>query len=159
MLQGGRGNVLYPLFFYGGERSVSDYIKNELSQKIYRKMHSSDSREQEVMVDPATLMLIAKISIAVIKAIKACKESADDRETIVRKPSLANEGVLKSIVRKKLGWWKYFIIGKKIISAMKEMGTEVDHNDLNQSGLFDDLSEGHQQGVFKVWDGNRYYEL
>ena len=120
-------------------------------------MHSSDSREQEVMVDPATLMLIAKISISIIKAIKACKDSAEDRESIVRDPSLADEGVLKGIVRKKLGWWKYFLIGGKVISAIKEMGTEVNHNDLTQSGLYDDLSEGHKRGVFE--DGHRYYEL
>ena len=136
---------------------MNNYIENELSQKIYQKMHSNNKEEQEVMVAPATLALIARITISVIKAIKACKESSEDRENIIRNPSSADEDTLKRIVRKKLGWWKYFLIGGKVIKSIKETGKEVAHNDLNQAGLFDDASHTGKSGRFE--DGTQYYEL
>ena len=133
---------------------MNDYIQNDLSHKIYRKMNAGNSKEQEVFLDPATIMLIAKISLAVIRAIKHCKESAEDRESIVRDPSTSDEDMLRRIVKKKPGWWKYFLIGGKVISAIKDTGKEVAHNDLNQAGLFDNTGKS---GTFE--DGTKYYEL
>tara|TARA_R110000824_G_scaffold282601_20_gene470932 strand:- start:2773 stop:3189 length:417 start_codon:yes stop_codon:yes gene_type:complete len=138
---------------------MSDYVKNVLSHKIYNKMHNADGRSQEVAIDPATIVLIAKISISVIRFIKNCKGSAEEREGVIRNPGIDGDGILKSIVRKKLGWFKYFFIGAKVIRAIKEIGSEVKHDELNSSGLFDDLGEDgrRKSGVFD--NGQRYYEI
>ena len=138
---------------------MSDYVKNVLSHKIYNKMRAADGNSQEVAIDPATIVLIAKISISVIKTIKGCKESAEEREGIIRRPGANEDSILKSIVRKKLGWFKYFLIGAKVIRAIKDMGTEVRHEEFRDAGLYDDLGEDgrRKSGVFD--DGQRYYEL
>jgi hypothetical protein len=138
---------------------MNDYVENVLSHKVYHKMHNADGRSQEVAIDPATIVLIAKISISIIRAIKNCKGSAEEREEIVRNPGIDTDGLLKSIVRKKLGWFKYFFIGAKVIRAIKEIGSEVKYDELNSSGLFDDLGEDGRRKSKVFDDGQRYYEI
>ena len=131
---------------------MNDYVENVLSRKIYDKMQSKS--DQEVAIDPATIILIGKISLSVIRTIKKCAEAADEREEIIKSPTSKNEKVLKRIVRRELGWVKYLLIGGKVIDAMKEMGTEVSPSELEQSHLFiDDLEET------SIYNGERYYEV
>jgi len=109
-----------------------------IDRKIYDKMSSSRNQndKQEVMLNAMTLSLIAKISISVIEAIKDCKKSEEERKIIAKNPSNQESKILKRIVRKKLGLFKYFFIGSKIVNAMKEVGAEATHEELAQCGLF-----------------------
>jgi len=139
---------------------MNDYVENILSRKIYDKMQSKS--DQEVAIDPATIILIGKISLSVIRAIKKCAEAVDEREEIIKNPTSKNERVLKRIVRRELGWVKYLLIGGKVMRAMKEMGTEMSHSELEQSHLFiDDLEESTSLNPnFSVtYNGERYYEV
>ena len=139
---------------------MNEYVENVLSRRIYDKMQ--DKSNQEVAIDPATIILIGKISLSVIKAIRKCAEAANEREGIVKNPTRKNEKVLKRIVRRELGWVKYLLIGGKVIDAMKEMGTEMSHSELEQSHLFvDDFEDSNSlDPKYSItYNGERYYEV
>ena len=132
---------------------MNSYVENVLSAKIYNKAYNKDKGNEEVFVDPATLILIGKISVTVIRLIKGCKKSKEERQEIVNTPTLDEERVLKKVVRRQLGWFKYMTTGGKVIKAIKEVGFELDENDLEQADLFND------QDNFTVYNGEKYYEL
>jgi len=131
---------------------MNEYIENTLSTKIYNKVYKAGT-DQEVAIDPATLFLISKISITVIRTIKKCKDLDDDRTKVIQSPERRDSRILKRIVRRELGWVKYLLIGNKVVSAMKEMGTELTHDDLERSELF------NNNDSFTVYGGEKYYEL
>ena len=131
---------------------MNEYIENTLSTKIYNKVYKAGT-DQEVAVAPAPLYLISKISILVIRTIKKCKDLDSDRIKIVQSPERRDSRILKRIVRRELGWVKYLLIGNKVVSAMKEMGTELTHDDLERSELF------NNNDSFTVYGGEKYYEL
>tara|TARA_Y100000296_G_C5002632_1_gene171008 strand:- start:13 stop:444 length:432 start_codon:yes stop_codon:yes gene_type:complete len=142
------------------EKYMNDYVENVLSRRIYDKMQSKS--DQEVAIDPATIILIGKISLSVIRAIKKCAEEAGEREDIIKNPTRKNGKVLKRIVRRELGWVKYLLIGGKVIDAMKEMGTEMSHSELEQSHLFvDDFEDSNSLNpkYSITYNGERYYEV
>jgi len=132
---------------------MNPYVENVLSTKIYNKAYNKGKGNEEVFVDPATLILIGKISVTVIRLIKGCKKSKEERQEIVNTPTLDEERVLKKVVRRQLGWFKYMTTGGKVIKAIKEVGFELDGNELEQADLFND------QDNFTVYNGEKYYEL
>ena len=129
------------------------YVENVLSKKIYNKAYNKGRDTEEVFVDPATLILIGKISVTVIRLIKGCKESREERQTSVNTPTLDDERVLKRVVRRQLGWFKYMRTGKKVIKAIKEVGFELNETELEQAELFNDKDN------FTIYNGEKYYEL
>ena len=132
---------------------MNDYVENVVNTKIYNKAYNKGRAEEEVFVDPATIILIGKISVTVIRLIKGCKKSREERQSTVSAPTLDDERVLKKVVRRQLGWFKYMTTGGKVIKAVKEVGFELDENELEQADLFND------QDNFTVYDGERYYEV
>ena len=129
------------------------YVENVLSKKIYNKAYNKGRTEEEVFVDPATLILIGKISVTVIRLIKGCRKSREERQGTVKSPTFDDERVLKRVVRRELGWFKYMRTGRKVIKAIKEVGLELDENELEQADLFND------QDNFTIYNGEKYYEL
>ena len=132
---------------------MNDYVENVLSTKIYNKAHNKGNGAEEVFVDPATLILIGKISVTVIRLIKGCKKSREARQETVNTPTLEDDRILKKVVRRHLGWFKYMATGSKVITAIKEVGFELNEDELEQANLFND------QDNFTIYDGEKYYEL
>jgi len=132
---------------------MNEYVESVLSKKIYNKAYTTGSKNQEVFVDPATLILIGKISVTVIRLIKGCRKSREERQGTVKSPTFDDERVLKRVVRRELGWFKYMRTGRKVIKAIKEVGLELDENELEQADLFND------QDNFTIYNGEKYYEL
>ena len=87
-----------------------------------------------------------------IKTIRRCRDSNIERTAVVKAPTPTDDKMLKRIVRKELGWFKYVTTGDKIVKAIKEMGTEITEDELAQSELY-------QQENFIDVDGERYYEV
>ena len=127
------------------------YVEHTLSTKIYNKAHNKDS--QEVVVDPATLILIGKISIRLIRLIKSCKDSNEERTAAVKYPTTNENKILKKIVRRELGWLKYAIMGRRIVKAIKEVGTDLTYGELEAAELYRDNDS------FTIYNGEKYYEL
>ena len=132
---------------------MNDYVEHDLSTRIYNKMYNKDKEGQEVFVDPATVILIGKISLTVIRLIKGCKDSKEERTNTVISPPIGEDKLLARVVRRKLGWFKYMRMGKKIIKGMKEMGAELTLNEMNQAGLF------NEEGKIIIYEGEKYLEL
>ena len=140
---------------------MNDYVEHELSRKIYDKMYVKNANQspwlkyggQEVFIDPAPVILIGKISITVIRLIKGCRESREEREAAVRTPTLDDDRVLKRVVRRKLGWFKNLRMGGKVVKALKEMGTELNNEELERAELF------NEKGRMTIYEGEKYYEL
>ena len=131
---------------------MNSYVENVLSARIYNKAYNNGNKSEEVFVDPASLLLIGKISVAVIRTIKRCRDSNAERTAVVKAPTSTDDKMLKRIVRKELGWVKYMTTGDKIVNAIKEMGTELSEDELAQSELY-------QRENFIDYDGERYYEV
>ena len=129
------------------------YVEHTLSTKIYNKAHNKDKDSEEVFVDPATLILIGKISIRLIRLIKSCKDSNEERTAAVKHPTANDSKMLKRIVRRELGWIKYAIMGRHIITAMKEVGADLTCDELETAELYGDNDS------FTIYNGEKYYEL
>ena len=127
------------------------YVEHTLSTKISNRAHNKDS--QEVVVDPATLILISKISIRLIRLIKSCKDSNEERTATVKYPTTNEHKILKRIVRRELGWLKYAIMGRRIVTAIKEVGVDLTDDELEAAELYRDNDS------FTIYDGEKYYEL
>ena len=135
------------------ENLMNDYVEHELSTCIYNKIYNKGKEDQEVFVDPATIILIGKISLTVIRLIKGCKDSQEERVSVVKSPTIAEDRLLARVVRPKLGWFKYMRIGGKVIKAMKEMGTDLTPDEMGKAGLF------NEEGKISIHDGEKYQEL
>ena len=130
---------------------MNPYVEHTLSTKIYNKAHNKDS--EEVFVDPATLILIGKISIRIIRLIKSCKDSNEERTATVKHPATNENKILKRIVRRELGWLKYAIMGRRIITSIKEVGADLTCGELEAAELYTDNDS------FTIYNGEKYYEL
>ena len=135
------------------ENLMNDYVEHDLSTRIYNKIYNKDKEDQEVFVDPATVILIGKISLTVIRLIKGCKDSQEERSFIIKSPTVSEDRLLARVVRRKLGWFKYMRMGGKVIKAMKEMGADLTPDEMNQAGLF------NEDGKMTIYEGEKYQEL
>jgi hypothetical protein len=127
------------------------YVEHTLSTKIYNRAQNKDS--EEVVVDPATLILIGKISVTIIRLIKSCKDSNEERTAAVKYPTTNENKILKKIVRRELGWLKYVIMGRRIVKAIKEVGTDLTYGELEAAELY------RNNDSFTIYNGEKYYEL
>ena len=135
------------------ENLMNDYVEHDLSTRIYNKMYNKGKEDQEVFVDPATVILIGKISLTVIRLIKGCKDSQEERVSAVKSPTISEDRLLAKVVRHKLGWFKYMKMGGKVIKAMKEMGADLAPDVMERAGLF------NEEGKITVHEGEKYQEL
>jgi hypothetical protein len=124
---------------------MTDYINNVISHRVCSEMHSGGGK-QEVMMDPATIALIAKISIKVIRLVRQCRNSESEIQSIINNPDPKDEGALKRVVRKELGWFKYLLIGAKVVRALKSVGSKMDRNELSLCGALPDESDNGYYG-------------
>tara|TARA_R110000824_G_scaffold54535_3_gene150469 strand:- start:1051 stop:1527 length:477 start_codon:yes stop_codon:yes gene_type:complete len=135
------------------ENLMNDYVEHDLSTRIYNKMYNKDKEDQEVFVDPATVVLIGKISLTVVRLIKGCKDSQEERVSVLKTPTISEDRLLARVVRRKLGWFKYMRMGGKVVKAMKEMGADLAPDEMERAGLF------NEEGKITVHEGEKYQEL
>lgn len=93
--------------------------------------YKNTGNKQEVFVDPVTITLIATIIREVVNLIKQCTKSPEEAHVIVTNPSSEHISKLKAIIRKKVGFIKYFIVGVKILKAVRKTGREIQGTDAN----------------------------
>ena len=148
---GGRRYLLPPFLLRRKGHDMNLYVEHTLSTKIYNRAQNKDS--EEVVVDPATLILISKISIRIIRLIKSCKDSNEERTAAVKYPTTNENKILKKIVRRELGWLKYVIMGRRIVKAIKEVGTDLTYGELEAAELY------RNNDSFTIYNGEKYYEL
>ena len=119
-----------------------NYIKATVSHQICGEINKKRGR-REVSIDPATAIMIAKIVLKIILAIRECKQSNTERENTIRNPSWSDDWLLKGMVRKQMGWLQYLIFGAHVIGAIKGFGRDAGNSELTSCGLYDgSLSDG-----------------
>lgn len=69
-----------------------------------------EEEEQEVFFDPASIILIAKITISLIQAVQKCKRGPESTVSLIRdvKRHRFVRGRIKRAVRRKIGIKKFF---------------------------------------------------
>ncbi len=100
--------------------------------RLQQKLADNLSQKQQVMLDPATIILVATIVSEVIKMIKKCREKPEDSITLVNLPNEKEKRVLKRKIRKTLGWRKSFKEGDKYYNAVLDTGREATLQDLHE---------------------------
>jgi len=107
--------------------------------------------KQQVFVDPATIMMIIALTEAVLKAVKACREAreakkAKEQQQIkitdsqaelisynMRHPTEREKRQLKRVVRKEIGFVKYWKEGEKYTNALLSTGKGITPQELKDS--------------------------
>ena len=116
---------------------LTRYHANRIGAKV-KNLHTSD--KQEVFFDPATITLITTIVLQVIKLIKHCTKDSETPEKealeVAHRPSYRAERQLNRILRKKLGWKKYWKEGTKYKEAILDEGKTLTKEDI--LGLYTD---------------------
>lgn len=94
---------------------------SNIAQKLQDNLHY----KQQVVIDPATIMLIISITTTVIKAIKKCKEKPEEALMLAKFPSKREQKLLRRNLRQGLGWVKYWKEGDLYYKAALETGQTI----------------------------------
>ncbi len=98
---------------------------------LYNKKNPGDaiSKKQEVLIDPASILIYISILNSIVKCLKSCKSDPLETEVLVkhiRKPTNAREyRLLKRLIRREIGWWKWWTNGTAIMDSVVETGANT----------------------------------
>lgn len=101
----------------------------DIAQKVQDRL----VKEQKVMLDPATIMLIITLVSSVISAIKKCKEKPEEAVVVAHFPTPREEKMLKRKIRQQLGWLKYWREGEQYYQAVRATGKDLTAKDFEDS--------------------------
>lgn len=102
-------------------------------ENIAQKVQDKLVKEQRVMLDPATIMLIITLVSGIISAIKKCKEKPEEAVVVAHHPTPREEKLLKRKIRQHLGWIKYWREGEQYYQAVRATGKDLTVNDFEDS--------------------------
>ncbi len=100
---------------------------------LEQKLIDNLCKKQQVVFDPMTAILIAKLAIDLIKMIQKCREKPQDAVTLVHFPSAKEQKVVKRRLRRSLGWVRYLKEGDKYFQAVLATGRETTGQDLEDA--------------------------
>ncbi len=107
---------------------------------LEQKLIDNLCKKQQVVFDPMTAILIAKLAIDLIKMIQKCREKPQDAVTLVHFPSEREQKVVKRKLRRELGFFKYLKEGEAYYQAVLATGRETTGQDLEDA--YDSLGRG-----------------
>ena len=111
--------------------NLDNFINN-----VYTDYNSKNKQAYKVAVDPATIMLVGSIIIDIIKLIKKCKTEKEVIET-AKKPSVFENRTLYRVIRRRLGWRKYFNNRHAIANSIRNKGASLTEEEVFQ--LFEEV--------------------
>ena len=88
-------------------------------------------------IDPATVAMVVKVVVELVKMYKQCKLSTKEAHFVSKTRKGKGMSYLKRAVRRKLGWWKNILHGKKTVERMLSIGDNSTHSDLVK--LYDEI--------------------
>jgi len=83
-------------------------------------------------MDPMTMIMIMSIIIEVVRLINECQKKDDEAVVIINDLSTVNERQLRRILRRRLGFFRYWLHREKYVQAFKHTGKEIDVNKMAQ---------------------------
>lgn len=100
---------------------------------LAEKLQGNLQTKQEVVIDPATIMLVITLVTEIVKAIQKCKAKPTDGLVLVNFPSEREKRVLKRKIRQKLGWRRYWKEGDAYYDATLKTGQNTTLEDLKNA--------------------------
>jgi hypothetical protein len=100
---------------------------------LEQKLIDNLCKKQQVVFDPMTAILIAKLAIDLIKMIQKCREKPQDAVTLVHLPNDKEKRLVKRKIRQTIGWVKYFKEGDKYYEAVLSTGRDATAQDLEDA--------------------------
>jgi len=85
------------------------------------RSYNKTGDQEEVFIDPASLVVYATIIMEVIKIAKRCRE-AQSVPTSAQQPTRFEQQVVKRVVRRKLGFRTYLKEGQEMTKSLFEVG-------------------------------------
>lgn len=107
-------------------------IEKLAGRTLYNKKNPGDeaSRKEEVFVDPGSIIMYISILNGLVKLLKQCNKEPHEVAMVaynIKKPNTTQEyRQLKRLVRREVGWIKWFWEGSKIMDAVIETGINSD---------------------------------
>jgi len=89
---------------------------------IYQRL---DNKKEKTVEDPITIIMIASVVIECIKIIKECKKNTYEALFLIKRLSDRHDKVLKRELRKRMGFVKYHLFGKKYLRAFRYAAREI----------------------------------
>ena len=93
---------------------------------IYQKLDNN----KQLSIDPITIIMITSVVIECIKMIKECKKNTYEALCMINKLSDRHDKVLKRQLRKKMGFVKYHLYGKKYLRAFRYAARKIKLEDV-----------------------------
>ena len=110
--------------------SVNDFARNVILEK--HKIEKGPDAAIPVMIDPATIALIASITIKLIQCLyKRYGNKAADIKENIDTPGMLDQIGLKRMVFAALGWRKYRKEGATVIEALLKTGSKLRIEDIS----------------------------
>lgn len=104
---------------------------NFFARNAYNRFRSQNlNKHQEVFFDPATIALITKIVIDVIRLMKSCRKTDNDAVRTVHHPDRRELITLRRIIRRRIGVRNYIRHGSSLMNAILEQGKFTSHNEV-----------------------------
>ena len=92
----------------------------------------------QVMIDPMTMIMVAKIIIELVRLVKKCR-TEESVVNSLKSPSLYERRVTYRIIKKHLTWKEYFSKRHKIAGAIFNNGGEMTEEDVFE--LFEEIDD------------------
>ena len=120
--------------------SVNDNQLDIVANSVYKHINKGVKKNKytEVMIDPATMIMVAGLIIELVKMVKKCRT---EKEVIksAKKPTMFEKRVLYRVIRKKLTWRQYFKRRNEISDAIFNTGASMTEEEVFK--LFEEVSD------------------
>lgn len=102
-----------------------------MSVKVLQDMSVDNFTEQNEgkAFDPAIITVIGDLVMAILEYFATCRRDDDDAFEIARKPSRFQRWIMKSRIRRHMGWRAYRKHGREVYRALRRTGRDVQKRD------------------------------
>lgn len=102
----------------------------QLAKNIEMEVQKDADGKVPVFVDPATITLVITAIAEIVKIIRACRKTDEEVVQTIHTASYADRRVVKRVLRRRLGWFKYWREGDKYEDAIVKQGKNIGVGDL-----------------------------
>jgi hypothetical protein len=102
-------------------------------ESLAQKLQDNLQNKQQVVIDPATIMLIVTLTNVLIQVIKKCREKPEEAVLVAQYPNIREKRVLKRKILQTIGIRRYISEGKKYYHAVLATGRETTIKDLEDA--------------------------
>ena len=116
---------------YAAKTNISEiYAKRAQS---YLEGKNPDEQDVFWIPTPGQITLLSNVIIDIITAIKKCVDSPEAAVNVAHNPNKFQQGMLKRVTRRKIGWWRYYNpFGYDYVKAVGNAGKDVTNEDMGE---------------------------